>query len=334
MKLVISILSFAICIFNIDSVFAEWVKTEQAIMGTSIRVEVWTDNKKTGNEVIKKVINEMHRIDRAMSPYKENSELTKINNSAGNHPVIVSKELLRLIEESIEISEKTKGAFDITFASAGFMYDYREKKRPNNASLKKVLPSINYRHIQIDPAKSTIYFKNKNVKIDLGGIAKGYAVDRSISILRKNGIESGIVSAGGDSRIIGDRKGRPWFVGVRDPRNRKGLVAKLPVRNEAISTSGDYERYFEENGVRYHHILNPGTGKSVSHVRSATVLGPKTTTTDALSTSVFVLGSKKGLALINKMPEFEAIIIDSNGRMLYSDGFKNAGQTTTELGKK
>jgi len=297
-------------------------------MGTSVRVEVWSDNKTKGQQVITKVMAEMRRIDRLMSPFKTDSELTKINNLAGSQPVKIGQELMNLIDKSLSISKKTKGAFDITFASAGFMYDFRQKKHPSQASLKKVLPSINYRHIQLNRKKQTIFFKNKGVKIDLGGIAKGYAVDLGIAILKKNNIQHGIVTAGGDSRILGDRKGRPWFVGIRDPRNRQGLVAKLPMRDEAISTSGDYERFFEENGVRYHHIISPKTGKSVDYMRSATVLGPDATTTDALSTSVFVLGARKGLTLINNMPGFEAVIINKQGTMLYSNGFENLAPAT------
>ncbi len=296
-------------------------------MGTSVRVELWSDNKTEGRLVIAQVMAEMRRIDRLMSPFKADSALTKINNFAGSRPVKIGQELMNLIDKSLSISKKTKGAFDITFASAGFMYDFRQKKHPSKASLKQLLPSINYRHIQLNRSKQTIFFKDKNVKIDLGGIAKGYAVDLGIAILKKNNIQYGIVTAGGDSRILGDRKGRPWFVGIRDPRNRQGLVAKLPMRNEAISTSGDYERFFEENGVRYHHIISPKTGKSVGYMRSATVLGPDATTTDALSTSVFVLGARKGLNLINNMPKFEAVIIDNQGTMMYSNGFENLPPT-------
>lgn len=302
---------------------ADWFSGEQTIMGTSIQVELWSDNKKSGQKVISQVMAEMHRIDRLMSPFKAESEISKINNFAGSQPVKIGQELLNLIDKSLAISKKTKGAFDITFASAGFMYDFRKKRHPSKASLKQVLPSINYRHIQLNRSKQTIFFKNKNVKIDLGGIAKGYAVDLGIAILKKNDIQHGIVTAGGDSRILGDRKGRPWFVGIRDPRNRQGLVAKLPVRNEAISTSGDYERFFEEDGVRYHHILNPKSGKSVQTTRSVTVIGPDATTTDALSTSLFVLGPKKAIKLANKLTEIEAVVIDGNGRMHYSSGLQN-----------
>lgn len=321
-----SISGAVICLAGLlwtETALSDWLIGEQAIMGTSIRVELWSDDKKFGQNIISQIMTEMHRIDSLMSPYKSDSEITKINNEAGFHPVRVSQELLSLIEKSLVISKQTNGAFDITFASAGFMYDFRRKKRPSKASLKQVLPSINFRHIQINQSEQTIYFKNKGVKIDLGGIAKGYAVDRGISILVKHGIQHGIVTAGGDSRILGDRKGRPWFVGIRDPRNSQGLVARLPVRNEAISTSGDYEHFFEEDGVRYHHILNPKSGKSVQTTRSVTVIGPDATTTDALSTSLFVLGPRKAIKLANKLTEIEAVVIDGNGRMHYSSGLQN-----------
>jgi thiamine biosynthesis lipoprotein len=158
------------------------------------------------------------------------------------------------------------------------------------------------------------------VRIDLGGVAKGHAVDRSIALLQTRGIKQAIVTAGGDSRIIGDRKGRPWMVAIRDPRRRYKAVAVLPLHNAAISTSGDYERYFELNGERYHHIINPRNGHSVSGIRSVTVIGPNSTTADALSTGVFVLGVEKGLAVIESLPDVEAVMIDANSEMHYSSG--------------
>ena len=155
--------------------------------------------------------------------------------------------------------------------------------------------------------------------IDLGGIAKGYAVDRSIELLARAGIRNALVSAGGDTRVMGKRREWPWQVGIRDPR-KDGIVSMIPLEDAAISTSGDYERFFEQDGVRYHHILNPGTGDSAREVHSASVIGMQATDTDALSTSVFVLGVNKGLALINRIPDTEAIIIDNRGLLHYSDG--------------
>jgi FAD:protein FMN transferase len=145
-------------------------------------------------------------------------------------------------------------------------------------------------------------------------------VDRSIALLRALGIEHAMVNAGGDTRLIGDRRGKPWIVGIRDPRNDGKVVTRLPLENEAISTSGDYERYFEEDGVRYHHILVPGTGQVARAVRSATVIGPDATLTDGLSTTVFVLGVERGMELVSRLPGVEAVIVDGEGRVFHSAG--------------
>ncbi len=291
-------------------------------MGTVVQVELWHDQKEQAHQAIQAVIDEMHRIDRLMSPYKPDSELSKINNLAGRQTVVISDEMMNLIQRSLQFSERTQGAFDITFASVGNLYDYRNKIRPEPSRVSNKLPAINYRHIKIDPTKKTIYFNQKDVQIDLGGIAKGYAVDRAITLLADKGITSAIVTAGGDSRILGDKRGRPWMVGIRDPRNKQELVAALPMTDAAVSTSGDYERYFESDGIRYHHIISPKTGESIRSTRSVTVLGTDATTTDALSTSIFVLGLIKGMKLIESIPEVEAVIIDQAGIMYYSKGLQ------------
>ncbi len=301
---------------------AEWVSQEESIMGTVIRVELWHDQKEKAHQAIQAVLDEMHRIDHLMSPYKSESELSKVNNLAARQAVVISDELLSLIQRSLQFSERTQGAFDITFASVGGLYDYRNRIKPEPSRLLKKLPAVNYRHIKINPVKKTISFEQKDVQIDLGGIAKGYAVDRAIELLVNRRITSAIVTAGGDSRILGDKRGRPWMVGVRDPRNKKELIVALPITDSAISTSGDYERYFESDGVRHHHIISPKTGESIHSTRSVTILGPDATTTDALSTSIFVLGPEKGMKLIESIPEIEAIIIDRTGIMYYSTGLQ------------
>jgi thiamine biosynthesis lipoprotein len=299
---------------------ADWYRQEAAIMGTAIQVELWHKDPEQGRALTEAVMDEMRRIDNLMSSYKPDSELSYINDNAVEGAVTVSTELLTLIMHSLDYSVITAGAFDITYASAGQYYDYRNGKKPSDWQLEQALPAINYRHVKVDPQTSTIEFLRQGVRIDLGGIAKGYAVDRSMEILRTAGVENAIVSAGGDSRVIGKRWDRPWNVGIRNPRNKDSIVSMIPLENSAISTSGDYERYFEEGGVRYHHILNPGTGKSPHGVHSSSIIGAVATDTDALSTSVFVLGVDEGLQLINSIPDTEAVIIDNQGRMHYSAG--------------
>ena len=179
-----------------------------------------------------------------------------------------------MIARSLEISALSDGAFDITFASVGSKYDYRKYIRPSEKEIKNAIGGLNYKLIKLDRRNKSIRFANDKVKIDLGGIAKGHAVDNGIKILEKCGVTNGLVTAGGDSRILGDRGGRPWMMGVKQPRAKQGVAVVLPLANLAISTSGDYERYFIEDGRRYHHIINPGDGKSVSSIWSVTGAWP------------------------------------------------------------
>jgi thiamine biosynthesis lipoprotein len=305
---------------------ADWQRDEATIMGTAITVELWHADPAQGRALIEAVFAEMRRIDELMSSYKPDSELSRVNAGAASAPVTVGNELFQLIGQALSYSDLTHGAFDITYASAGQHYDYRSARKPDRQQLEQALPAINYHHVKLDTAHSTVSFLHAGVRIDLGGIAKGYAVDRSIAILKKAGVGSALVSAGGDTRVIGKRWEQPWNVGIRDPRNKDGLVSVIPLEDTTISTSGDYERFFEQDGVRYHHILDPTTGQSAHEVRSTSIIGTNATDTDALSTSVFVMGVKAGLALINSLADFEAIIIDNQGRLHYSDGLARVGE--------
>jgi thiamine biosynthesis lipoprotein len=299
---------------------AEWHSRTDAIMGTRIYVEVWSDDAAKGEAGIDAVMDEMRRIDELMSHYKPESQLSQINARAAEEPVQVDKELFDLIKLSTHFSEITEGAFDITYASVGHLYDFPHHVRPTEEQIKAALPGVNWRNMLLDPVKHTVRFEHQGMRIDLGGIGKGYAVDRSIAILQARGFQHALVSAGGDSRIIGDRMGRPWVVGIRNPDNKDQVVTRIPLVNSAMSTSGDYERYFDEGGVRYHHIIDPRTGHSASKVRSATVLGPTATETDGMSKTAFVLGPEKALEIINRMPQYDAIFVTPEGKVLYSNG--------------
>ncbi|MFK5914259.1 MAG: FAD:protein FMN transferase [Woeseiaceae bacterium] len=303
---------------------AEWFKADRAIMGTAIHVELWHTDKKTAEQSIQFVITEMHRIDALMSPFKKDSEISLINAQAAKHPVKISNELFKLIQRTIEISKLSHGAFDITFSSVGQFYDYRKKRQPTAKELSNHLKKINYKNIKLDQSKQTIFFTQTGTRIDLGGIAKGHAVDNAIKLLQNNGITQAMVSAGGDTRIIGDKGGRPWYVGIRHPRDKNKSAVILPLSQTAISTSGDYERYFIKDNVRHHHIIKPSTGDSARELRSVSILGIDSTTVDALSTTVFILGLNKGMKLISSLANTEAIIIDNNGLMHYSTGLQPA----------
>ncbi|WP_116808931.1 FAD:protein FMN transferase [Steroidobacter cummioxidans] len=300
---------------------AEWIeRVEDGIMGTRIAVELWATDRAQGNAAVEAVLAEMRRVDEAMSTYKPTSELSIVNARAAQEPIKISGELFDLLTTALEYSRITDGAFDITYASVGYLYDFRKHVRPDEKQIAAALPGINYRHVELDKKNSTVHFARPGVRIDLGGIGKGHAVDRGIAILQARGIDHALVTAGGDSRIIGDRFGNPWVVGIRHPDRKDQVIARIPLEDAALSTSGDYERYFDENGVRYHHILDPKTGRSASKVRSATIIGPTATRTDGLSKTAFVLGPEKAIEIYNRLDDIDAVLVTPQGKVLYTKG--------------
>ncbi len=301
---------------------AEWLGDSRAMMGTEVSVHLWHESSEDGLAVVEDAFDEVTRIEELMSTYIESSEISQINRAAAEAPVAAGDELIQLILRSLDISMLTRGAFDITYDSVGQYYDFRERQRPDAETIEEELKRIDYRLVEVDRLAGTVRFLAPGVRINLGGIAKGYAVERAVSLLRSRGIRHAIVTAGGDSRLLGDRLGQPFMVGIRDPRKEDEVALTIPLEDEAISTSGDYERYFEEDGQRYHHIIEPATGLPASGVHSATIVGPDAVLTDALSTAVFVLGVDQGLTLISTLPDYEGIVIDADGRLFYSDGLR------------
>jgi thiamine biosynthesis lipoprotein len=311
----------SILVFS-SSAHADWVGDARPMMGTEVSVLFWHDDPMAGELLVEQVFAEARRIDQLMSTYIEESRISDINRRAANEPVPAGAELFELIRRSLDISVLTLGAFDVTYESVGQHYDFRNRQRPDAELVAEERKLISWKFVELDQAAGTVSFREQGVRINLGGIAKGYVVERGANILRMNGVEHGIVTAGGDSRLLGDRRGQPWMIGIRDPRKDGQVAISVPLEGEAISTSGDYERYFEEDGVRYHHILQPSTGSPASGVHSATVFGPDAVFTDALSTSVFVMGVDKGLRLIAALPDYESIVIDADGQIYYSDGLQ------------
>ena len=306
------------CLF-LQTARAEWHSDDQKKMGTLVEVQVWADDPVKAEQLLSAAMAEFDRIEALMSTYIPASEMSRINAHAAAEPQQISAELFDLLQRSLTVSVMTEGAFDITYDSVGYLYDFRARKRPAAAEIDAHLDQIDYRLVHLDEAAKTVHFGAAGVRINLGGIAKGYAVERVIALLADQGVENALASAGGDTRMLGDRRGKPWIVGIRDPNKDDAVFTRLALENEAISTSGDYERYFIEAGQRYHHILQPSTGRPVQGVRSATVIGPDATMTDALSTSVFVMGPEKGLKLIDSLPGYEAVVI-TDEQLYYSAG--------------
>lgn len=300
------------------SATAGWSQQARDIMGTRVSLELWHSQTVVADQCGQRILDEFERLDRQLSVYRSDSEVSTVNSNAAVRPVSISDELLSILRRARDFSELSKGAFDITYASIGYRYNYRDGVKPSDEEIIRGLPHIDYRKVEL--ANNTVRFAEQGVRIDLGGIAKGYAVDRAIAIARDCQIKNGIVTAGGDSRIIGDRRGRPWMIGIQHPRDPQKIALKLPLDDTALSTSGDYERFFVSNGERIHHIIDPKTGKSADSSWSASVIGPDAMTTDALSTTLFVMGPEAGMALINNLADVDAIIIDNQGKVHYSAG--------------
>jgi FAD:protein FMN transferase len=309
-----------------DDAAGAWLARDEVAMGTAIRVELWCEDAARGNAAIDAVMAEMHRIDRTMSPHKPDSELSRINRDAEREAVALSNEMFVLLVQAQRFSLLSHGAFDITFASVGNLYDYREGMAPSAQALARGRAAIGWKNLELDARTRSVKFAREGMRIDLGGFAKGLAVDNAAAILARHGIHHAHVAAGGDSRVIGDKRGRPWTIGVRDPRKSEGLIALLPLEDSALSTSGDYERFFERDGVRHHHIVDPATGASPASVRSVTVLAADGLTCEALSKTVFVLGARRGLELIETLQGVDAIVVDAAGELHYSSGM-SAGRT-------
>lgn len=294
-------------------------------MGTTVGARIWWSDADQAQQLLNLVRQDMERIDATYSPYIESSELSQVNRRAASQAVVVSTEFAQLIDQAIWVQNLSHGAFDISYASVGHLYDYRSATAPDDKTLASHVDAMGKLKWHADTQQ--LRFTHPAVKIDLGGLAKGYAVERAADLLRQRGVRHGSVNAGGDTRLLGDNLGKPWMIGIKHPRpigntDRWQSVLKLPLQDEAISTSGDYERFFidPDNQARIHHIINPQTGRSSRGVISATVIGPQGTTTDPLSTALFVMGVKAGLEMIEQVPGYEAVVITDQGQVHYSTG--------------
>ncbi|MCP4199514.1 MAG: FAD:protein FMN transferase [Proteobacteria bacterium] len=268
---------------------------------------------------------EVHRIEDLMSVWKSDSPLAKVNTAAGKMPVPVPREIIDIVLEANNISELTNGKFDISFAAIEGLWDFHSKNPnlPKHQDILDRLPLINYRSILVNEKKNTIMLNNEKMKISLGAIAKGYAVDRAALILRKHGLNDFIIFGGGDLVVRGKKGNRHWRVGIQDPRTRSRYFARFEPKDHcAIVTSGDYEKFFVLDNSRYHHILDTDTGYPVEGVVSVTVIAKKATWADGVATGIFALGPENGMALIESDPDLEGLIVDTDLNVHVSSGLK------------
>ncbi len=299
-------------------------------MDTIITITAVSDSSDRAEMAIDKAFSEIEKIDKLVNFFSDKSEVSEINKNAGQKPVTVSHEIFDVLERAIYASEKTDGAFDVTIGPEISLWDFHNKIKPENKAIKKRLPLVNYKALILNKEIPSVYLKKKGMLIDPGGMAKGYAADRAVEVMKKNGIKSGLVAIAGDIKTFGIKPdGKPWKIGIRNPRAipprpslLKGgeggfsdeIMATIEMTDMAISTSGDYERYFIIEGKRYHHILNPKTGYPAEECRSVSIIAKDGSVTDPFSTGIFILGAEKGIKLLEEMG-IDGIIVDKNGKI-------------------
>lgn len=289
------------------------------IMGTSVEITVSQAEPAKAGGAVAAAFREVEGIDSLMSHYREDSEVRQITRNAGERETPVSPETLEVIERALYFSHLSGGAFDVTIGPVFRLWNFKDGRVPEERRLRENLRLVNYRKIKVDRLRSTVFLQSQGMDLDLGAIAKGYAMDRAFAVLQKRGMENILVSAGGDLRVGGAKeKGEPWTVGIQHPRLPSKLIAILRPHQAAVATSGDYEKFFLQGGERYHHILDPSTGAPARECQSVTIMAPLAMDADALATAIFVLGPKKGFSLIENLPDVHAMIVDQRGSVLLS----------------
>jgi FAD:protein FMN transferase len=296
-------------------------------MGSELKLTAWSADESNVQKLFNDVFAEFDRLDRLMSVWKEGSDILRLNAAAGDHPVPVSPETFEALRIAHDVSVWTDGRFDITFGALTDVWKFdqdQDESIPTADQIRARLPLIDYRSLELNESAGTAFLKRKGMRAHLGGIGKGYAVDRAVKIFRDGGLNDFMIQAGGDLYVAGRRNDRPWKLGIADPRAPEGpSFATIELSDSTFSTSGDYERFFIKNGVRYHHILDLQTGQPARGCRSVTLVTGRAVIADALAKGVFILGPEKGMALIERLPDVEGVIVSSTNEVLVSSGLKD-----------
>jgi len=302
------------------------------LMGSDFNIIVVANNQKQGQAYIDVAVKEIKRIENKISSWTTTSETAKINANAGIKPVKVDLELYNLIYRAKKISELTEGAFDISYASMDkiWKFDGSMTKMPSAESIKKSVAKVGYKNIILNRYETSVFLKLKGMKIGFGAIGKGYAADKAKTLLQNMGVKAGIIDASGDMNTWGlQPNGKPWKIGITNPVNKQKVFSWFNLTDEAVVTSGNYEKYVKLNGITYTHIIDPRTGYPAHGIFSATVFSKSAELSDALATSIFVMGVKTGLNFINQLKGIDCVIVDENLKVYFSNDLK-----TKETNKK
>lgn len=314
MKKILVLFCFVLssCILSAQQLYSE----SSILMGSSFNISVVAEDEEFAKESLALAKEEIVRIEKLISSWIQSSETSKINQNAGIAAVKVSKELFDLIYRAQQISKLSSGAFDISFAAVGKLWEFdgRESQMPDQEILNASIVNIGHHLIELNEEASTVFLLKKGMRIGFGAIGKGYAADRAKQVLVERGVIGGIINASGDMNTWGTKPdGSSWTIGIVNPMNNKKVFSWFSLEHDAVVTSGDYEKFTQINGERYSHIIDPRTGIPAKGIVSCTVFAGKAELADALATAVFVMGKEAGLFLINQLPNIEAILIDDSG---------------------
>jgi thiamine biosynthesis lipoprotein len=300
------------------------IERSRVSMGSEVRLSAWTADEANAVVAFEHIFEDFDYLDRLLSVWHAESDVSRLNAAAGGAPVRVNPLTVEILQIARDVGEQTSGAFDMTFGALSglwkFDHDQDDTVPPRDEVLRR-LPLVDYRDLEIDSGAGTARLRRVGMRAHLGGIGKGYAVDRAAIILRSHGISDFMIQAGGDLYVGGRRGDRPWRGAIKDPRADR-VFATLDMNDETLSTSGDYERFFIHEGRRYHHILDPSTGEPARGSRSVTIVTGRAVMADALSTGVFVLGPDAGMRLIERLPDVEGVIVDADNRVRISTGLR------------
>jgi thiamine biosynthesis lipoprotein len=293
-------------------------------MGTLVKITVVARSESNAQALATAGFAEIRRLEELLSTWIPTSELSRVNASAGVMPVHVSPDTLTVIQRAMQVAEMTGGGFNITIGPAVDAWRVTEGQRiPTESELESLRPLVDLQAVHVDVQERTIFLEKAGMRIDVGGIGKGYAADQAVDALRRAGAVAGVVALSGDIKTFGRLPGGKMFpVGIQHPREDGAVLAWIDLKDEAISTAGDYERFFEQDGVRYHHILDPRTLQPARSCQSVTVIAREGVWADGLDTGIFVMGPERGMELVEQLPDVEAIIVDAEGRLLVSSGLK------------
>ncbi len=305
------------------------VSREYMAMGSLLRLTLWTSDETKAIAAADRVSAEFDRLDALLSVWKDGSDVLRINAAAGRQPVPVHEDTLEVLVLARDASVKTEGKFDITFGALADVWKFdhdQDNVVPTREAIARRLPLVDYTAVAADRHAKTAFISRPGMRIHLGGIGKGYALDRAVQMLRRDGFENFLIQSGGDMYVAGTNNGQPWTLGIADPRGTHEAFAALALRDQTFSTSGDYERFFMKDGVRYHHLIDPDLGGPARGCRSVTIVAARGVIADVLSTGVFIMGPTEGMALIEQLPDVEGVIVTAANEVLISSGLQGRVQ--------